>query len=87
MRSTHDELVKALDDQSPYVRIVAAEALGRYGTDADLEHALPVLLELAPVNRNGVYVSMFALNALDSLGARRPACGRPSRRCRARTPP
>jgi hypothetical protein len=59
---------KSLADASPYVRITAAETLGRYGTDADLRKALAVLLELAPADRNGAYVSLFALNALDSIG-------------------
>ena len=60
-------LHKALNDASPYVCVVAAEALGRYGNEEDLGKALPVLLDLAPVDRNGVCVSMAALNALDEL--------------------
>jgi arylsulfatase A-like enzyme len=61
-------LHKALEDPSPYVRIVAAEALGRYGDRQDSARALSVLLTLAPPDANGVYVSMFALNAVDALG-------------------
>jgi uncharacterized sulfatase len=64
------ELTKALADESPYVRIVAAEALGRYGSEADLKKALPVLLEQASIKKSGLYVSVFALNALDELGPR-----------------
>jgi uncharacterized sulfatase len=62
------ELQAALKDESPYVRIVAAEALGRFGTPVDAEEALAVLVELGPIDRNGVFVSMAALNALESLG-------------------
>lgn len=61
-------LRKALADPSPYVRIVAAEALARYGDARDRNKALAVLLELAPADRNGVYVSLAALNAIDGLG-------------------
>src|SRR5439155_309949 len=64
------ELVAALHDASPYVRSAAAEALGRYGSDADLKAALTVLVELGPIDKNGVFVSMAALNALDALGAK-----------------
>jgi arylsulfatase A-like enzyme len=66
--TTMEELRRSLADTSPYVRIVAAEALERFGTDTDLKKALLVLLELAPVDKNGPYVSMYALNAVDSLG-------------------
>ena len=59
---------KALTDSSPYVRITAAETLGRYGSAADLKKVLSLLIELAPADRNGAYVSLFALNALDALG-------------------
>ena len=64
------ELQAALKDESPYVRIIAAEALGRFGTAVDAEAALAVLVELGPIDRNGVFVSMAALNALESLGDR-----------------
>jgi uncharacterized sulfatase len=61
------QLRSALTDPSPYVRIVAAEALARYGTPQDLERALVVLGDLAPPERNGVFVAMMALNAIDAL--------------------
>ena len=61
------DLHKAMTDASPYVRVIAAEALGRYGDRQDAERALAVLLELAPADTNGVFVSMLALNALDAL--------------------
>ncbi len=68
VNSSRSQLEQALKDASPYVRINAAEALGRYGTEADLKQALPVLLEPAPPDKNGMYVSLWALNALDALG-------------------
>ncbi len=63
-------LRQALRDSSPAVRIAAAQSLGQYGPPADLELALAVLQELAPADRNGAYVSMLALNAIDALGSK-----------------
>lgn len=65
-----EELYKALADAAPSVRIAAAEALGKFGDDEDGKRALAVLLELAPLDKNGPYLSMMALNALDEMGAR-----------------
>jgi uncharacterized sulfatase len=74
VRQAEAGLKKALaQDVSPYVRITAAEALGRYGKESDLRTALAALLELAPADRNGAYVSLYALNAMDSLGAKAKA--------------
>ncbi|HKQ39985.1 MAG TPA: sulfatase-like hydrolase/transferase [Verrucomicrobiae bacterium] len=50
-------LEAALKDPSPYVRITAAEALGRSD----------VLLDLSSADQQGLYVAMWALNALDSI--------------------
>ncbi|MHC4179677.1 MAG: sulfatase/phosphatase domain-containing protein, partial [Planctomycetota bacterium] len=61
------ELHEAMKDSSPYVRVIAAEALGRYGDRQDATEALSVLLKLAPADVNDVFVSMLALNALDVL--------------------
>jgi uncharacterized sulfatase len=66
--AARDQLRAALNDASPSVRVAAAQALGQYGNDADLSLALPVLKQLAPPDRNGAYVSMLALNAIDALG-------------------
>lgn len=52
------ELEAALNDSSHYVRITAAEALGRTN----------VLIDLASADTHGLYVSMSALNSLDVLG-------------------
>lgn len=60
-------LRKALEDSSSCVRIAAAEALARYGSDADLSPSLAVLLDLADVPRHGVFLSVLALNSLDQL--------------------
>lgn len=68
--ATHGALLKALADPSPYVRIVVAEALGRFGAEGDLRGAVATLLELAPADKNGAYVSLAALAALDSIGPR-----------------
>jgi len=63
-------LAGALADGSPYVRVVAAQALAQYGTRQDRDAALPVLLNLAAGERNGVFVALVALNALDEVGDR-----------------
>ncbi len=66
-----DDLRRLLrHDPSDCVRIVAAEALGRYGAQDDLATALPTLLEYANVERHGAFTAILALNALDALGAK-----------------
>jgi arylsulfatase A-like enzyme len=65
---TRAALREALKDEAPAVRIAAARALGLYGADDDLKPSLAVLGELAPPDKNGLYVSMEALNAVDALG-------------------
>jgi arylsulfatase A-like enzyme len=62
------ELRQALSDSSPSVRIAAATALGKYGNEADQQLVLPVLKTLAPPDKNGAYVSILDLNAIDFLG-------------------
>ncbi len=62
------DLLKALTDPSPFVRIPAAQALGLHGDKADLERALPVLLEQADWSKGDVFASIAALNALGALG-------------------
>jgi uncharacterized sulfatase len=62
------ELRRALHDRSPFVRVAAAGALGRYGTSDDRERALALLIELADATRNDVFVAIAALSALDALG-------------------
>ena len=68
------QLLAALEDDCPSVRIAAAEALGRYGSQKDADKAIAVLIELAPADVNGAAVSMAAVNAIDYLDERgRPA--------------
>jgi len=52
------------------VRVIAAEALGRYGSDADATKALEVLLELADIETNSAFVAMLAMNAVDAMDKR-----------------
>ncbi len=67
VKSGRAQLLQALEDASPSVRVAAAEALGRYGNEQELKRALAVLLELANAEKQGAYVAMAALNALDYL--------------------
>ena len=67
VRPARDLLHKALKDDSPYVQVPAAEALARFGEKEDLPAALRVLTRAADLEKNGIYVSMAALNALDAL--------------------
>lgn len=68
VRATATPLRDALADMSPYVRIAAAEALGRYGTEADLKASLAVLIGLADSVQNNSYIAIQALNAIGALG-------------------
>jgi uncharacterized sulfatase len=68
VNAAHDELTKALDDASPDVRIAAAEALGRYGSAADLTRVLPLLAQDGDWSKNDVFTVMAALNAISALG-------------------
>ena len=70
VRAAADELRRVLQDDSPYVRATAAQALGQYGSDAEAREALKVLTELAALDKNGLYVSMAALNAIDAMDGR-----------------
>ncbi len=68
VEAMRDQLVKALGDTSPSVRIAAAEALAVYGTGEDLAKSLEVLIQLADSVKNGSYCAIEALNAIDALG-------------------
>jgi arylsulfatase A-like enzyme len=67
------ELTAALQDTSPYVRIAAAETLGRFGREADVAAILPVLTDLAHWGRHDVFVVIAALHALEALGPKAAA--------------
>lgn len=64
------DLLDALRDPSPYVRVAAAEALAMYGADGDLQRALDALIDCARADRHGVHVASFALNSIDELGGK-----------------
>ncbi len=68
VKASRRDLLGALRDKDPSVKIIAAEALGRYGNKKDLEAALETLIQNASIQKHGVYVSMLALNAIDILG-------------------
>ncbi|MHC4877157.1 MAG: sulfatase-like hydrolase/transferase [Planctomycetota bacterium] len=70
VKAGRTQLRTALKDDSPYVRVAAAQSLAQFGNDDDVRLALLVLKELAPVDRNGIYVSMSALGAIDELDDR-----------------
>ena len=70
LKAGHDQLVAALQDPSPSVRVPAAQALGQFGSADDLKLALPVLVELSNSDSNGQIVAMMALNAIDYLDDR-----------------
>ena len=64
------DLLKLLSDPEPAPRIVAAEAIGRFGSEADVKMALDVLVPLADAEDNGAYIAMMAMNALDYMDDR-----------------
>ena len=66
--SEHDALLKLLADESPSVRIAAAEALGTFGSAGDLDKALAVLLTAADCRKSGWFAAVEALNAIHRLG-------------------
>jgi uncharacterized sulfatase len=61
-------LQPALQDESPAVRIVAAQALAEHGPAAVREQTVKTLASLASPEQNGVLVSMSALAAIEALG-------------------
>lgn len=66
--AAREDLRTALQDESPSVRIAAARALGLHGIADDLAQALPVLKDLAAPDKNGVFISLEALSAIEALG-------------------
>lgn len=60
-------LLKLLNDESPSVRIAAAETLGTFGTAEDLSKSLEVLLAAA-TSKGNTAIAIEALNAVDRLG-------------------
>ena len=68
-----DALRAAAKDSSPCVRAVAAEALGRYGNEQDLQIAVAALMPMADVRNSGVFVALAAVTALDAIGRKAAA--------------
>jgi len=64
---TAKHLEKALSDDSPYVRVVAAEALGKHGNKDQISKAVETLSQIADPIKNGCFPSMLAMNAIDHL--------------------
>ncbi len=72
--ASREDLEAGLSDPSPSVRIVAAQALGQFGTAVDAQKSLDLLLPLADVHKNEYWVCVEALNAIDYFDERaRPA--------------
>jgi len=67
-KQARSSLRKSLNDSSKSVRCIAAEALGRYGNQQDIQDSVNTLFSLSNLNRDGVYVAILALNGLDKLG-------------------
>lgn len=67
VEGARQELLKALDDESPFVEIAAAEALAEFGAADDLDPALSRLVAKADWTMNDVFVCVAALNSLDAL--------------------
>jgi uncharacterized sulfatase len=70
VETLHAELIAALDDTSPSVRIAAAEALAKHGSAADVSPALAALRECADPTRTSAYAGIEAMNTIDELGAK-----------------
>jgi len=64
-----EQLVKALSDDAPLVRIGAAEALGRFGSEDGMARALEVLVQ-AIDPAGDAFTALAAWNALDELDDR-----------------
>jgi uncharacterized sulfatase len=63
-------LAGLLDDESPAVRVVAAEGMARYGAGGVRERGEQSLLGLADWSKGNVFTAVAALNALETLGDR-----------------
>jgi arylsulfatase A-like enzyme len=70
LKAGRGELSKALKDESPSVRVIAAQVFAQFGSGDDSSVGLPVLLQHASVETNTIFVAMLALNALDELDER-----------------
>lgn len=66
VREGRDRLVAMLEDESPSVRVAAAEALATHGGTGERKAGREALLTLADAGRNPYFVSVAALEALDA---------------------
>ena len=75
--SSEGELTGLLDDESTVVRLAAAEAIVRYGSDSLRDAAIEVILAVADHAQSSAYAAIYALNVLDRCGdACRPYAAR-----------
>ena len=65
-RAARTELLKTLADPSPYVQVVAAEALARYGQENDAATARDRLVELCNGKQHDLFTALAALNAAEA---------------------
>lgn len=63
-----ETLVSLLDDDSPTVRVTAAEALARFGGADHREKSMAVLMKDADCTHSSNFDSIWALNALEVIG-------------------
>lgn len=70
VQASRAELLKLRDGPAPAAAIVAAEALGQYGTAEDLKPSLDLLIGLSDYEKHGVHVAMQALNSITELGTK-----------------
>lgn len=68
--AAHAELQRALTDDAPEVRVVAAEALASHGSADDQAQGLATLAHLANGKDLDVFTAVAAWNALDAIGPR-----------------
>jgi len=68
VRSEVVRLRRALNDDAPWVRIAAAEALGTHGEASDLAPVLALLRKQADPVKHGVFSTMAALSVVEALG-------------------
>lgn len=62
-----DVVAKAMEDESPYVALVAARALATFGNEQQRSAAIEYLFEHADWKKNDVFVSIVALDSLNSI--------------------
>lgn len=63
-----EALRTSLKDDAPNVRILAAEALARFGEATDLKPAMEVLLNDADATKGDHYIAIAAFNSLTEVG-------------------